>query len=79
MGNFWTKETKEDLRCNECAQQNIEPEYFTKKLNGNFICEIKDEERYDKYGNEIKNNSLEKKSVRPQYFYVCSNGHKINN
>lgn len=60
---------------NKISNQNI----LQKKLNGNLICEIKDEELYDKYGNEIKNNSPEKKSVRPQFFYVCSNGHKINN
>jgi hypothetical protein len=74
MGNLFTKE----MKCDVCAKQQIEPKYFTRQY-------IKDDsdllysklDRYDKYGNEINENLQNKEYKRP-YFYVCSNGHKID-
>lgn len=75
MGNFFTNE----LQCDLCNKQNIEPLFFTKKYNNVdeiLIDRIPPSNKFDKYGNKL-DNSLNIKNSKYSCIFVCSNGHEL--
>jgi hypothetical protein len=58
MGNLFSK-----LVCDECAQQNLKPDFFEKRLTIE----------------SLRKSDLDDSYHEPEYYYVCSNGHEIHN
>ena len=75
MGNLFKKE----IKCDECLKINIEPKFFTKKINidSTLITYYDEEIKYDKYGDVIKNDKISPKQKNQYVEYKCSNNHKF--